>query len=346
MNKTNPHPKRPIDQKRDSGGSFTVGSPGETATDMLVLDGRLLAIMTGGVHAVRTADSVDPDRTDIDLPNMMTQQVLGYGSDSPFISRTLLAGRELFQRGYLGTDFDEQRALKLAFEAAQHLAAMTDLKVAFEQERERADKELQRTRVEAGFKLPVTLDLRSRAEAFIRHADKVNQATKQLSDLFFPKDKGNESWSSHIAQALESATAANEQSKQFLLGVVSLIEAVREFRNSSEHPDGTKSLELWDFDIQPGLKVLPPSIEIRHPKFPVARTDFLIFMDTLIEECSRIFEGMAALLCNESIKVPPIISCQVALLDEAQSKARHGISFAYCATFKPGVLPADSPAKG
>lgn len=218
MNKTNPHPKRPIDQKRDSGGSFTIGSPGETATDMLVLDGRLLAIMTGGVHAVRTADSVDPDRTDIDLPNMMTQQVLGYGSASPFISRTLLAGRELFQRGYLGTDFDEQRALKLAFGAAQHLAAMTDLKVTFEQERERADNELQRTRVEAGFKLPVTLNLRSRAEAFIRHADKVNQATKQLSDLFFPKDKGNESWSSHIAQALKSATAANEPIEAIFVG--------------------------------------------------------------------------------------------------------------------------------
>jgi hypothetical protein len=147
--------KRPIDLKRDSGGSFTMGSPGETATEMFVLDGRLFAVMTRGVYAVRTADSVDPDRTDINLPNMLTQQVMGYGSESPFIARTLLTGRELFQRGYLGTDFDEQRALKIAFEAAQQLGAMTDIKLQLERDREKAAAELQHTPVKPGFKLPI-----------------------------------------------------------------------------------------------------------------------------------------------------------------------------------------------
>jgi len=338
--------KRRIDLKRESAGSFTMGSPGETASEIFVIDSRLITVMTRGVYAVRTADSVDPDRTDINLPNMMTQQVLGYGSDSPFISRTLLAGRELFRRGYLGTDFDEQRALSLAFEAAQHLAAMTDLKVALEEDCDRAAKELKQTPVKLGFKLPVTPNLRSRGEAFVRAADKVNQSTKALSELFFPRKRANDDWSSHITQALQSATSSNEQTKQFLQRVIALIDTMREFRNASEHPDATKDVTFRDFDIQPGLKVMPPSIEIRHPKFPVARTDFLTFMNSVIDECSRIFEGMAALLCNESIRVPPIMCCQVALLDEAQSKARHGISFVYHSTFKPGVIPDAPPTKG
>jgi hypothetical protein len=345
MSETEQKTKRPIDRKRESAGSFTMGSSDETAAEMFVLDGRLLTVMTKGVYILRTADSVDPNRTDINLPNMMTQQVLGYGSESPFISRTLLAARELFRRGYLGMDFDEQRALRLAFEVAQHLASMMDLKVAFERDRELAAKELQRTPVTPGFKLPVTPNLRSRGEAFIRHADKANQSTKELSELFFPRKKTNDSWPAHIVQVLQQGTSSNEKSNEFLLGVISLIAAVREFRNASEHPDPTKEVTLRDFDIQPGLKVVPPSIEIRHPKYSVARTDLLTFMSTLIEECSRIFEGMAALLCSESIKVPDVISCQVALLDEAQSRARHGISFAYYATFKPGVIPETSPAK-
>ena len=77
MSQTDKQIKRPIDRKRDSGGAFTVGSPGEIGVEMLVLGDRLLTIMTQGVYAVRMADSVDPDRTDINLPNVMTQQVLG-----------------------------------------------------------------------------------------------------------------------------------------------------------------------------------------------------------------------------------------------------------------------------
>ena len=86
---------------------------------------------------------------------------------------------------------------------------------------------------------------------------------------------------------------------------------------------------------------MQPSLEIIHPKIAVSRTELLNFMAGGIEECSRLFEAMAALLCNESIKVPDPLCCQVVQLDETQAKARHGINYAYHCAFKPGfVLPS------
>jgi hypothetical protein len=334
--------KRPIDQKRDSAGMFTVGGPGETAVEMIVLGGRLLSITTGGVYAAQMADSVDPDRTDINLPNVITQQILGFGSDSPIISRTLVAGRELFQRGYLGSDFDEKAALEIAYEAAQHLAAMADFRVSLERDRERAAAELQGKPLKGGFKLPVTPNLRSRGESFIRHADQTNQEIKALCDLFFPRSKANKNWSTHVVEVLRPSTSSNKQAEQFVQGAVAHIEAIRDLRNASEHSDETKEITFWDFAMQAGPSIVTPSFAVRHPKTPIERTDLLHFMESVIEVCSGLFEGMAALLCNQSIKVPPVLQAQVVQLDPAQSKARRGINFAYQAMLISGAPPQSS----
>jgi hypothetical protein len=335
--------KRPIDQKRDSGGMFTVGDdPDEIVVSAIVLGGRLLSITTRGVYAAQMADSIDPDRTDVNIPNVVTQRVLGYGSEAPIISRTLLTGRELFQRGYLGTDFDEKAALEIAFEAAQHLAAMADLRVSLERDSERAAEELQGRPLKAGFKLPVTPNLRSRGESFIRHADQTNQEIKSLCELFVPRSKPNENWSAHIVEVLRPSTSSNKQAEQFVQKVVAHIEAIRELRNASEHPDETKEITFWDFAMQAGPSIVSPSFAVRHPKTPIERTDLLHFMDSVIETCSGHFEGMAALLCNQSIKVPPILQAHVVQLDPAQSKARRGINYAYQAALISSAAPQSS----
>lgn len=320
-----------------------MGSPGETAAQTFVLGDRLITVMTRGVYAVKMADSVDPNRTDFNLPNIITQPVVGYGAESPIISRTLLTGRELFRCEYLGLEFDEQRALGIAFEATENLAAMVDLKIALEQDFNLAAEQLQGSPVGSALKLPITPNLRSRGESFIRHADLTHQATKALCDLFFPRKKSNEKWSIHIVEALGDTTAASKQSQQFLSGVVSHIDAVRDFRNASEHPDAAKGVTFSDFGVQPGFGITRPSLEIRHPKSPLAPTDLVVFMDTVIEDCSGIFESTAALLCSLSIRVPPVINCRVAMLDDAHSKARYGIRYVYEATFVPGAVAPPEP---
>jgi len=165
------HGKSSIDFKRDSGGSFTVGQEGDIAICMIVLNDRMLLVTTNAVYEAHHADRIDPDRTDISLPNVVPQKIFDYGGDTPFISRTLLTGRELFDQTYLGHQFDKERALALAFEVMSHLAAMTDIRKSMAKENDVAAEKLHCTSIVNFFELPATPNLRARGEAFIRHAD-------------------------------------------------------------------------------------------------------------------------------------------------------------------------------
>ena len=50
MKEESQHGKSPIDFKRDSGGSITVGQEGDSAICMIVLNDRLLLVMTSAVY--------------------------------------------------------------------------------------------------------------------------------------------------------------------------------------------------------------------------------------------------------------------------------------------------------
>jgi len=60
MKEKSQHGKSPIDFKRDSGGSITVGQEGDSAICMIVLNDRLLLVMTS---AVRTSSPGDDSVT-------------------------------------------------------------------------------------------------------------------------------------------------------------------------------------------------------------------------------------------------------------------------------------------
>jgi len=327
--------KSPIDFKRDSGGSFAVGQEGDTAICMIVLNDRLLLVFANAVYEAHTADCIDPDRTDINLPNVVPQKIFDYGADTPFISRTLLTGLALFDQTYLGQQFDKERALSLAFEAARNLAAMTDIRKSMAEENDVVAKKIHGN----SFELPATPNLRARGEAFLRHADMTYHATKALSELFYPKKKPNDNWADHIGDSLKSATALHPPSKQFLSATICKIIAARNFRNAAEHPDQTKEVKFLDFALQPGLNVTWPSIELKHPQTPLSRVELVPFMDKVIDESVGAFEGMSAFLCDENIKLPGPFDCQVVWRGEAQVK--RGPNYTYRTTLKPGVRPPE-----
>jgi len=333
MKEASQHGKSPIDFKRDSSGSFTVGQEGDVAICTIVLNDRMLLVTANAVYATHHADHIDPDRTDINVPNVVPQIIIAYGGDTPFISRTLLTGCELFDQTYLGQQFDKERALSFAFEAASNLAALTDIRKSIAEENDVVAKKLHGTSIGNSFELPATPNLRARGEAFIRHADITYQAAKGVSELFYPRKCANENWADHIGESLKSATTSNAQSERFLSATIRNINTARNFRNASEHPDQTKGVTFWDFELQPGLTVTYPSIEIKHPETPLSRVDLLLFMNDVINECICTFEGMSAFLCDENIKLSGPFDCQVVRRDEA----KRGPNYTYRTTLKAGI---------
>jgi hypothetical protein len=208
---------------------------------------------------------------------------------------------------------------------------MTDIRNEIERDVNTASKETKIRDNASTLELPVTPNLRSRSESFIRHADLTNQVTKSVAELFYPRANSNEPWTAHITRCLENATNNNEQTAGFVKWATKTVEAIRAFRNSSEHPDSTKEVTILDFAIKPGRVIVPPTIQMRHPDFRFERTGLSDFMEGILDDCSMIFEGMSVVLCDHNIRTPPMISACIALLDEKQSKARNGVAYGYVA---------------
>ncbi len=146
--------KTPIDLLREGGGVFQLGEPGDVIVEMLVLENRLLGVTQRAVYAANFADHVDPERTDINIPNIISQKLLAYGAEANFISETLLTGAELFNETYLGGKFNAKRALEIAWEAAQNLGSMMDIRTGFEQDQTTAIERLRSTRIGKSIELP------------------------------------------------------------------------------------------------------------------------------------------------------------------------------------------------
>ncbi|MFA7301936.1 MAG: hypothetical protein WC069_06520, partial [Candidatus Shapirobacteria bacterium] len=93
---------RDIDQIRNSAMSMKVGAPDDgKITEMVSLGDRMLVVMERAIHVMQLADSIDPGRTNISIPNTQ-QRLLSRGADDPIVAKTLLTAQVLFKKTHLG----------------------------------------------------------------------------------------------------------------------------------------------------------------------------------------------------------------------------------------------------
>lgn len=104
--------KRPIDRVRDSAMSMKVGVPEDGAIkEMFGLKDRMLFILERAIYAMQLADEIDPNRSNISIPNTQ-QKLLGRGAEDPLVAKTLLTAHTLFKEIHLGKAFSESRACR------------------------------------------------------------------------------------------------------------------------------------------------------------------------------------------------------------------------------------------
>src|SRR5690349_12364125 len=91
--------KRLIDQLRDSGKSMDIGTDGDDSaiTDVISIDRTMYLVKERGLYTVRLADEIDPERTNLGIPDIQ-QRVLSVGSINPMVARTLLTADTLFDQ--------------------------------------------------------------------------------------------------------------------------------------------------------------------------------------------------------------------------------------------------------
>lgn len=93
--------KTDIEIKRNSGGVADIGTEEDGAIiDTFNLNEKIIIIKERALYEFMLADYVDPERTNILIPNSIQKLIIKQGCESEMVCRTFLTAKNLFQPQY------------------------------------------------------------------------------------------------------------------------------------------------------------------------------------------------------------------------------------------------------
>ncbi|MER9105745.1 hypothetical protein NKH95_17580 [Mesorhizobium sp. M0848] len=311
-------PKRPIDLRRESAFSMTIGGQGDGAAvlNMVATTGSAFVIKQNSVHEIRLADQIDPDRTNINVPN--TQQLFAEaGSESDIVARTFLSADALFTKTHFPDEKVRDRVVLVSAEIMTHLLAAQKVL-----DHLQADQEKRIADVKASndpTRLPAVTEVESRANTFIQKAEHALQAIYRLAEVFYgPQMRAEGKFPDNLPLAFAKAFGENAPSTAYAKAVALFGHQVRNTRHCVEHRNENQRIVAKDFQLRPDGKVYPPSIEVVHPKTPLEETDLAAFMSDWLEGLTVVTETLLLYLADKNHAPFGNLSMWVGLVPEDQ----------------------------
>ena len=292
---------RPIDKIRNSGGRMTLPPDTGGITEAAVINDTLHMIGNSAIYRVQLADQIDPQRTNIALPNTH-QKVLSYGTAFPYVRQTLMTARRLFSNNALGMSFDYKVGIDLSFEALQDLAAMHDIRKDLTARFEMCVEDAKKLAVqERSLTVPSMGDVRGKTKAFLQKADHVAIALFNIAKLFHG-DEISKGMFEGLHGLVREKFGEDDPFSKFLNAALPFLKFVRNARNAVEHPDHTKSVKVTDITLLPSGELNPPTVEVVHAETAQPPVPLLAMMEHIADQLSTVFEIMLAQLCNTNVQ--------------------------------------------
>lgn len=293
-------PKRPIDQKRESAFSMKIGHHGDGTAilDMVATTDSLFMVKQDSVHAVRLADQIDPERTNINLPN--TQQLFAdAGSDSDIVARTLLSAGQLFTKTHFPDAKIRDRVVLISAEIMSQLLAAQKVLAQLETDEERRIAEVRASKDPT--RLPAATEVEARANTFIQKAEHALQAIYRLAEIFYGSQmKVEGKFPDNLTLALAKAFGENDPATVYAKAVALFAHHVRNTRHCVEHRKENQQVVAKDFQLRLDGTISPPSITVVHPKTPIEETDLTAFMSAWVEGLTAITETLLLYLAEKN----------------------------------------------
>jgi hypothetical protein len=332
--------KRPIDLKRDSGMSFEVGTPEEGSVQAGVeIDDSLYIIMPKAIYALKTADQIDRDRTNIHLPKVVTRQVFTIGSESEMVGKTLLTAISLLDEGNFVRDgVDTKQVISTSLEALTMLVALQGIAAEFAAAQQAVcEKAAALRRAGDAAQQPFLGDVKSRCKSFMQQADHAVGALLDVVRLFYAEIKKTP-WDA-LREKIGREVGEDDQFTKFLDQAVPFFKLVRNTRDCLEHKN-SKDVVVKDFEVQPDGQLHPPTIEVdfresQHPTIAVSA-----FMSGMVTSIANGFEMMLVHLCNANTRPSPAFPVYIDIPAENRRRWKHvrfyfGTRFANSDDFVP-----------
>lgn len=315
--------KTPIEMKRNSGGLVHIGTPEDGVVGTMVeIDGSLFFIKEKAIYAVQTADQIDPDRTNISLPNAIPRPVLPEGSDCELVGKTLLTAVSLFDKGkFLPTGFEHGKALSLSLDVLTTLLAMRTGAAKFEAAQQTACARASSASSGGSPHIPSMGDVTNPCRAFVQQAFHAQGSLLAIVRLFY-SDIEKKPWDT-LYERVKASYGAGDTLTQFLSTAVPFLKGVMNIRDCLDHRN-VKGVTLRDFALQPDGQITFPTIEVdfrgtRQTPIAIAK-----LMTDVLEYLATVFEMLIAHLCSIHAKSPaPIFPIYIDMPAENRRRWKH-----------------------
>lgn len=309
-----------IEMVRGRAGSATIPDGLGNIVLAQAIRGRLYIIAQNGICSSVFADQIDPERSNIDLPNLIQRVDLNYGAETNFVQRTICLGSELLKPGFLSQNFDLERALEICLESAYLFGAIQDSlnELVTEQTKLRAEDNEGKIRPDL---LPQSPRLDSRVKQFIHTFRDLSTSIKALTLLFYPKagKQRNEPWEERFKAAASLARGSESDFVGQLEAKLAFLEDVDSIRNALVHPDKKKWIKIRNYEMQSDGKIIPPTIEVETAQLKIPRMDLTEVLLQVTEHMSAVFEAIVCSLCDlNAAKFGEVITFGVVELPDSQ----------------------------
>lgn len=296
--------KGEIDRLREGGGSININTPEDQSaiTSLLSAGDALLAVKQEGIYQVKMADQIDPKRSNPQIPNTV-QRISQFGSDEIFIGKVLLTANNLFRKKEILSNIDCEMAMVHIVEITKNVSEMRVIADQFAEELKKCLGGFNgKIGNERSFVLPSIVNVDARVREFIQKADHSLRELFSIAKLFYA-EVGKGGWES-LKQRIDGETDRIDNFDEFFKNSLPFLQQIRNARNAIEHPRHDKQLATRDFSINSDNCLVPPVIELVHPKTPINSVPISDFMYSVQRGIVDIVELMVVFLCARHFESP------------------------------------------
>ncbi|TKT90393.1 hypothetical protein [Dyadobacter frigoris] len=295
--------KRPIDIKRESGGHAEIGSEEDGAIiELKNIGGRLLVIKERSIYEMVIADTIDPERTNINLPTTIHKLIIDKGTESETVSRTLLTAMTLFRPEYILNTVDCPKLIGLAIDLLSEISIFEkEIKEYHIAEKTASDEYEERRNQNVSYKLPSVISLESKCKTIFQKADHIEQTLMDIIVKFYSNlGLTKQSHFPNFHEKLKEKYGEADPFVEFINKTVYFMQVIRELRNGFDHR--LEHTKVCDFELETDGNITTPTIELKHKKIKLKRTSLGGFLDITIKNMLDIIELTFAHLAGKNVK--------------------------------------------
>jgi hypothetical protein len=295
--------KRPIDRIRESGGHADIGTIEDGAImDMQNVGGRLLIIKERSIYEMIFADTIDPQRTNINLPPTIHKLIIDKGTESETVARTFLTAKTIFKPDYLPSTINCETLLSLTIDMLSEISLLEKEIREYQEIEDKVSAEYEKRRSQKGaFELPSVVNLESRCKTIFQKADHVEQILMDIITRFYPNQGlTKQSHFPKFHEVLQKIYGNKDGFAEFISKTLYFMRVVRELRNGLDHRLPT--VTVTDFELQTDGSILAPTITLNHKEIKLDRTSLSEFLKLTAKNLIEIVETTFAFLAGRNVK--------------------------------------------